>query len=393
MGHYFGLPHTWGNTNTPGLQNNCTTDDGIADTPNTAGYSQAGNGACNTNYGVCTDANGQRIISNVQNFMDYADCEKMFTLGQKAVMRAAIINSACRRTLVSAANLRATGTNDGFVAVPCAPVASFLTNDTTVCVNAPVSFRDYSYNANGTGGALTYTWSFPGGTPATGSGPTATTSYATPGFYTVTETVSNTVGSNSVTKTNVIRVDGPNGGGPVAPYTESFEGAAGFPNVRQAPSLVNWLTYGFSGNVANDNARFRLSSSGVAAYGVNYIFTNSISLDAGTISTAITPSYDLSGAGVLQEIKFSEALQLRSSGSLTTDSELRVSFSNDCGVSWSPPTTFNAAALNTRGAATPGFFSPASRADWRDLTLPIPAPLRRQRYLQGAFPIRELFGK
>ena len=39
MGHWLNLPHTWGSTNEPGLASNCTTDDGVTDTPNTIAHS------------------------------------------------------------------------------------------------------------------------------------------------------------------------------------------------------------------------------------------------------------------------------------------------------------------------------------------------------------------
>ena len=155
VGHYFALSHTWGGTNTPGVAGNCNFDDGIADTPNTVGVSGQ---TCPTTMMSCTPG----LLANVQNYMDYADCEKMFTTGQKAVMRASLINNPCRRNLISAANLVATGTNDGFVATPAAPIVFFNPNKTTVCAGGTVMFRDYSYNVNSTSGGLTYAWSVSG---------------------------------------------------------------------------------------------------------------------------------------------------------------------------------------------------------------------------------------
>ncbi|WP_052695142.1 M43 family zinc metalloprotease [Hymenobacter sp. AT01-02] len=49
VGHYFGLRHTWGGSNTPGLASNCSIDDGIADTPNTIGS----NLDCNLAFSPC----------------------------------------------------------------------------------------------------------------------------------------------------------------------------------------------------------------------------------------------------------------------------------------------------------------------------------------------------
>ena len=84
-------------------------------------------------------------IANVQNFMDYASCANMFTTGQKALMRN-LLNTS-RTSLTTSANLVATGTNDGHVAPECAPVVAFGPapgSTTSVCVNTPVTLRDYS---------------------------------------------------------------------------------------------------------------------------------------------------------------------------------------------------------------------------------------------------------
>ena len=146
IGHYFGLPHTWGGSNTPGLASNCSLDDGIADTPNTIG-SQASCGAAYGGGTVLTSFNPCGPLANVQNYMDYSSCARMFTLGQRAVMRAALA-LGCRQPLVSPANLLATGTNDGYTAGTCAPVVAFEASAAVVCEGATVSFTNFSYNAD-----------------------------------------------------------------------------------------------------------------------------------------------------------------------------------------------------------------------------------------------------
>ncbi|MBO2013173.1 M43 family zinc metalloprotease, partial [Hymenobacter negativus] len=111
VGHYFGLSHTWGGTNTPG-SGNCNGTDNVPDTPPTDGSQ-----TCNLSYAPC----GQ--VTNVQNFMDYSYCFRMFTQGQRALMRTILASN--RSVLTSQANLVATGTNDGYVAPDCAPLAAF----------------------------------------------------------------------------------------------------------------------------------------------------------------------------------------------------------------------------------------------------------------------------
>ena len=377
IGHYFGLPHTWGGTNTPGLASNCGIDDGITDTPNTSGYSQATLGPCNVTYSPCSDTGGRPILSNVQNFMDYADCEMMFTVGQRTMMRSVV--TGCRAPLVSQANLVATGTNDGFTANPCAPIASFLPSTTTICVGSPLSLRDYSYNYAAAGGTVTYSWSFPGGTPATATGNAPTVTYATPGVYTITETVTNTVGNSIATR--IIKVEGPGAtGGEVAPYTESFENA-NFPLNYPEPSLRNWVV---AGNLANGlplipqatgviNNRWQRQNQQPSADGTASLIVRNISTPIATVSTLYTPNIDLSTTPIDQPstLAFSRFFKPRTVGG---DEKLTIAFSSDCGNTWSTPITYNSAAL---AVTTTTATAPTSAADWQDLSVAIPAPFQR----------------
>ncbi|MDP4933350.1 MAG: zinc-dependent metalloprotease [Salibacteraceae bacterium] len=118
IGHYLGLPHTWGPTNEPGLATNCSVDDGISDTPNTIGV---GNSSCNTAQVSCSSQD------NVQNFMDYASCESMFTTGQVNVMRGSLNSSVAERNkLGTSSNLAATGLLD-------LTEANYYTPTQTIC--------------------------------------------------------------------------------------------------------------------------------------------------------------------------------------------------------------------------------------------------------------------
>ena len=99
IGHYLGLPHTWGGTNDPGLPGNCADDDGIEDTPNTIGS----NLNCDLTMTTC-DAH----LDNVQNYMDYSYCSNMFTEGQANYMRNILnLEVSQRNQLWSEANLSA----------------------------------------------------------------------------------------------------------------------------------------------------------------------------------------------------------------------------------------------------------------------------------------------
>lgn len=105
VGHWFGLNHVWGNTNQPGIS--CG-DDGVADTPESKGWS-----FCNVNGKSCPS--DPAPVDNVENYMEYAYCQKMFTNNQASRMRNTVllnIGNVGRGNLFSAANIAATGVNN-----------------------------------------------------------------------------------------------------------------------------------------------------------------------------------------------------------------------------------------------------------------------------------------
>ena len=100
---------------------------------------------------------------------------------------------------------------DRFRVIPAAapaPVADFISTD-SACVTKPVQFyaaglpAPGSFNGPGALGA-TYTWSFPGGAPASSTAANPTVSYATPGLKTATLTVTTAAGTSSLSKTVAI---------------------------------------------------------------------------------------------------------------------------------------------------------------------------------------------
>ncbi|MCW3465098.1 zinc-dependent metalloprotease [Chitinophaga nivalis] len=92
IGHFLNLSHTFeGGCVAPG--------DYVDDTPPT----QSNYGNCNVNANWCGS------IANVENYMDYSACARMFTTGQKNRMWAALNSHVAQRSnLWSAANLAAT---------------------------------------------------------------------------------------------------------------------------------------------------------------------------------------------------------------------------------------------------------------------------------------------
>ena len=379
IGHYFGLSHPWGQTNSPGT-GNCSGDDGVADTPTTDGTFN-----CDLTYSPCTDpVTSQRILANVQNIMDYASCPTMFTQGQKTLMRNVLALRPERAGLSTQANLVATGTNDGYVApASCAPIAAFAPAFGTrpsACINTPVTLNDYSYNFSSAGGALAYSWSFPGGAPATATGASVSVTYAAAGFYPVTETVSNSAGSSTSTMTNYIRVEGPTGA-ETAPYAESFENAS-FPNLYPDPTLRNFITSGFtSAGAVAPNYRWVRQAGVPAATGTSYLIVQDRVIPAGATTQLITPNINLASVPRPAALSFSRAFALRT---VSSNEQLRVSFSSDCGVNWSTPVVLDVTALTTQGLTPIDNYVPTSSADWQTTTVAIPAQFQGS----GLFKVR-----
>ncbi len=80
------------------------------------------------------------------------------------------------------------------------PVTDFFTSSTVICTGSTLTLTDFTY-----GGPTTWSWSMPGGTPATSTSRNPTVSYATAGVKAITLTATNSNGS--VVKRKVILVE------------------------------------------------------------------------------------------------------------------------------------------------------------------------------------------
>ncbi|GAB3833095.1 M43 family zinc metalloprotease [Hymenobacter jeollabukensis] len=357
LGHYFGLRHTWGPTNTPADPANCNVDDGIADTPNTIGSS----GGCNLNEASCGP------VANTENYMDYASCAKMFTIEQRAVMRASLALS-CRSTLVSAANLVATGTNTGYVAPTCPPVAAFSATSSVICPGGSVNFVDGSYGNLGT---VSYSWSFPGGSPSSATTQNATVTYATPGTYNATLTITGPNGSSTVTQQQVVRVLGTNAAFP-APYAETFENDTWLANASDADK--NWRNEA-AGSGTERWTRLN-GVNGPSVAGTSALRLRPTNISAGAVTTLYSPLFNLTSAGGVSDYQVSFDYAYARLNSSSSD-VLRVAFSSDCGVTWTTNLTIATGLLvsNTGGQPVTGSFVPTA-SEWRTRTITVPTTMQ-----------------
>jgi hypothetical protein len=103
-------------------------------------------------------------------------------------------------TAVEDANCENTASGTATVTVADPPVADFTPLSTTVGVGNVVNFTDQS-----SGGSLTYSWTFAGGSPNTSTNPNPSVTYFATGTFGVTLTVSN--GCDSDTQTGQVTVN------------------------------------------------------------------------------------------------------------------------------------------------------------------------------------------
>jgi PKD repeat protein len=336
VGHWLNLPHTWGNSNSPGDPANCGMDDGVFDTPNTIGTL---NFTCNVNQVTCGS------VDNVQNYMDYAGCHKMFTEGQKARMHAAL-NSAVgdRNYIHSAANLLSTGTDDGTTGALCNPVADFTNRKILVCAGTPVNFKDLSWGADITARQ----WTFNGGTPSSSAVADPVIIYNTPGIYDVTLFVSNSTGSDQLTRTALVEVLSDTGLYKI-PISEDFEN-------------IVWPSDWNVENPDNNNAWSLINTS--ASSGIKSLrLLNQSGNSSGSIDAVISPVLDFSGAAGVT-LKFDVAFARKNSNDA---SNLKVSATNNCGQGWAVRYNKTGASLETAPLTSSPFIPGALQ--WRTETV------------------------
>lgn len=324
VGHWLDLPHLWGGTNTPGLQSNCNDDDGVADTPNTIGWT-----TCNVNGESCGS------LDNVENFMEYSYCSKMFTNGQKARMHAALASSVGgRNNIHTASNLAATGVN--LPDVMCK--AEFDSDLKEICPGGTVSFQDMSYS-----GVTGWTWSFPGGSPSSSTNQNPNVTYNTPGVYEVSLTATDGSSTKSEIKTAFIKVLPPSANLPVM---ESFE-------YTQSLTGPFW-TIENNGN----NAKFEITST-AGHTGIRSAKLKNFGQQPGNYDALVSSPIDLSTVTNATTLTFRYAYRKRSS---SDDEWLRVFITNNCGENWVQRKTLRGNGLSTQSSGSS--WTPSSTSDW-----------------------------
>jgi PKD repeat protein len=298
IGHALDLLHTFEGDGSGGT---CPTDadcgdngDCVADTP----PHRRSNSDCITTTNPCTGGSTSLFI---HNYMDYSseDCQNEFTAGQVARMRSTL-NGGSRSQLVTNANLIACGCSGN-----TAPISLFTADNLHPCGATTIQFKDASLNF-----PISWTWSFPGGTPSTSTAQNPSVNYNGVGPYNVSLTTFSSGGqSNTLTKTSFLN-------GPNLPFLEDFEGAS-FPP-------VGW-TY------ANPDADYTWEDAYASGNTSAYVACYSYNPGDGQTDDLITPLINLD-INTIEDPVLSFKVSYEQDAPYVDTFD--VSISIDCGTNW-----------------------------------------------------------
>lgn len=143
-------------------------------------------------------------IENIENYMEYSYCSKMFTLGQEKLMKFYLDTTISHRNnLYTTKNLSETGTSD-LTTVTCKPKAYFYasSNINKICTGSTLSFKDASWSS----GATKRTWYFEDGTPSTSTDLNPKVTFNVKGFKKVSLVLENEAGKDSLVIPNYVVV-------------------------------------------------------------------------------------------------------------------------------------------------------------------------------------------
>jgi PKD repeat protein len=344
IGHYFSLEHPWGNTNSPGV---ACGDDGVNDTPVTKGWT-----TCVLNGCVCDT--GHHVIENVQNYMEYSYCSKMFTQGQKQLMTATLNNSMSGRNNLWAP---ATLANTGVLNTPvlCKPHVDFHASAYFICAGGSITFTDNSWGAT----VSKRNWYFQNGSPSTSSAPSPSITFNVPGWHQVILASSNAAGTDSIIRNQYVFVS--------APYPDYFGlKNEDFENVQETQN--HWTVvnhFNFEGTWSQVNS---CGHSGTSCMKMdNYINAMGASDDL------VSPAFDLSlVSGGSLSYWHSEASRIADTSQIKD--VLKVYSSVNCGQSWALLQTLKGPALYSAGMWGTPYVASSSNL-WSQSLISLPASL------------------
>lgn len=338
-------------------------------------------------------------IENVENYMEYSYCSKMFTPGQRERSRTALLSPVLQRDrLWTEENLIATGVADGHEQL-CAPIADFYaqvefstqvgSNTPSVpfppmtCVNTNVRFMDNTQRAIPT----SYEWTFQDGNPATSTARNPIVQFTSRGWKSVTLTVSNAQGSDTKTKDFAVYVG--NSSEEVSAFMEDFESGEGenlFPLVgmNYENNHTSWKR--FVGGGHSGNACARLNSGD----------RNPLELirpdNIGDYDELVSPHINMTNAPINQ-LSFWYAYRTNTNTAANITERLEIQISTNCGRTWNLVSSESQSVITGTNLVTNGNFDvmPPPPSTWRQKTLNLlgsqlgPNVRFRFRYISSAY--------
>jgi PKD repeat protein len=204
-------------------------------------------------------------------------------------------------------------------------------------------------------------WVFQGGSPATSTAVSPTITYTAAGIYSVSLSATNASGTNTITKTQYIRVDNTTADIVYSgSYSEGFETAAVLSHDWQSVDMDN-------------NGHKWEWVSGVGTGGSNAMRMGAFGNSGQDMDELLSPSFDLSGTQD-RSFNFKIAATAISTTLLNPEvkDELKVFFSTNCGTTWIPRATYTGTTLVNNPISTSPFVTNASTV-WTQNSIQIPA--------------------
>ena len=330
VGHYLGLKHPF--------DDGCFSGDDIADTPPVSTPSFG----CDLQRNSCNN-DLPNLPDMIENYMDYAnaECQNIFTQGQKTYMKNILNNPSLRGAVSSSQNLVQTGLLDNN---KCLPVVNMYAPQTIFCVGEEVHFSDYSF----AGGVTAREWKFPGGNPSVSNLENPKVTYAAHGVYDVELSLTNLAGTVTQVVSHKIAIR----------PSEALWG-----NWLQQSFENAWLpsTLWHVDDPAGSGRTFQQTQSAGLGDSYSARLLNGPEV-AGRTYSIYSPTVDVRFSSSLN-LKFDYAFARRQA---TDNDQLRVYVSPDCGKTWIIRRVFAPNFLVTAPDQPNGDFIPTQNDQWRN---------------------------
>jgi PKD repeat protein len=227
------------------------------------------------------------------------------------------------------------------------------------CAGSAISFDNATWRA----GATSFLWSFPGGTPTTSTAENPTVTYAADGYYSVTLTATNAVGSDTKTFENMIYISGA-WSAFTGPTMQDFNGGADF-WVVQNPENNHAQFSRVTGRGKDLTPCYRLNNyknvAGAPQFTSDWFYYNRL---GGSRDYLISPAYNLSSTSNVT-VTFDYAYGTRTTELDEITEKLVVWSSKDCGKTWQIRKTIDNEEVVTAGYVGDADFAPTSNSQWR----------------------------